>query len=104
MKFCFFDTASDDSAVFNAATLSMIDQTGDGTILMSFIGGTLTDGNIKNATVILNVTSGKEMDCMKDISRFIATGRGGVLTIADDTLGAYCSSHITSCGAIALTQ
>ena len=44
------------------------------------------------------------MDCIKDISRAVAHGRGPVVIIADDTDSVYASTHITSCGAIALTQ
>ena len=102
-KFLYFDTASDDATAFPAGNIAMMDQNGDGTILMTFANGGVTDGSSKTATVTLNVTGGKEMDCIKDIARAIAHGRGPVVIIADDTDSVYASTHITSCGAIALT-
>lgn len=103
-KFLYFDTASDDVSAFPAENISMIDQNGDGSVLMVFANGGITDGSAKSATVTLAVTSGKEMDCIKDIARAVAHGRGPVVIIADDSDSVYASSHITSCGAIALTQ
>jgi len=103
MKFLFFDTGSDDTGIFNADNLQMIDQNGDGTVLMVFTPGGISAGNTKSATVTLNVTSGKEMDCLRDLARSIAHGRGALITIADDTNSIYASQLITSCGAIALT-
>lgn len=102
-KFLYFDTASDDVTAFPAENIAMMDQNGDGSILMTFANGGVTDGSTKTATVTLNVTGGKEMDCIKDIARAIAHGRGPVVIIADDTDGVYASTHITTCGAIALT-
>ena len=104
MKLLYFQTGSDDASAFNAANLSMIDQTGDGTILLSFLAGTLTAGNTKNATVILNVTSGKEDVVIKAIANAAANNRQAFVTIADDANTEYCHGDITSCGAIALTQ
>ena len=101
-KFLYFDTASDDATAFPAENIAMIDQNG-GTILMTFANGGVTDGSAKTATVTLNVTGGSELNCIKDIARAIAHGRGPVVIIADDTDGVYASTHITTCGAIALT-
>tara|TARA_R110000765_G_scaffold209525_2_gene314723 strand:+ start:803 stop:1123 length:321 start_codon:yes stop_codon:yes gene_type:complete len=102
-KFLYFDTASDDATAFPAENIAMIDQNGDGTILMTFANGGVTDGSAKTATVTLNVTGGSELNCIKDIARAIAHGRGPVVIIADDTDGVYASTHITDCGAISLT-
>lgn len=103
-KFLYFDTATDDVSAFPAENIAMIDQTGDGAVLMTFANGGITDGSAKSATVALAVTSGKEMDCIKDIARAIAHGRGPVVIIADDSDSVYASKHITSCGDISLTQ
>lgn len=102
-KFLYFDTASDDVSAFPAENIVMLDQNGDGSILMVFSPGGVNSGSGKSATVTLAVTSGKEMDCIKDIARAIAHGRGPVVIIADDSDSVYASKHISSCGAIALT-
>jgi len=104
MKLLYFQTDSDDATAFNAANLTMIDQTGDGTILLSFLGATLTDGNIKNGTVVINVTSGKEDVVIKAIANAAANNRQAFVTIADDANGTYCHGDIVTCGAIAITQ
>jgi hypothetical protein len=103
MKFLYFQTANDDATCFNADKLNFIDQNGDGTILCVFSPGGVTDGDVKSATVTLNVTSGKEDVVMAAIAKAARTSRKAFVTIADDANKQYIHGDITSCGAIALT-
>ena len=104
MKLLYFQTDTDDATAFNAANLTMIDQNGDGTIILSFLGATLSSGTGKNGVVTLNVTSGKEDVVIKAIANAAANNRQAFVTIADDANSTYCHGDITSCGAIAITQ
>ena len=103
MKLLYFQTDTDDATAFSADKLSFIDQNGDGTILLRFSDGGVSAGSTKNATVTLNVTSGKEDVVIKAIANAAANNRQAFVTIADDANGTYCHGDITSCGAIALT-
>ena len=47
MKLLYFQTDTDDSTAFNAANLTMIDQNGDGTIILSFVSAGISAGTQK---------------------------------------------------------
>ena len=104
MKLLYFQTDTDDSTAFNSANLSMIDQNGDGTVILTFVGAGVTDGSSKTGRVTLNVTSGKEDVVIKAIANAAANNRQAFVTIADDANSAYCHGDITTCGAIEITQ
>ena len=104
MKLLYFQTDTDDSTAFKAANLTMIDQNGDGTIILSFVSAGISAGSTKSGVVTLNVTSGKEDVVIKAIANAAANNRQAFVTVADDANGKYCHGDITSCGAIAITQ
>ena len=97
-KFLFFNNASDDAIAVKSNNLNGIDQTGDGTIMITTIGG--NGGSDVAYTIVLNVTSGKEKDVMRELAKIIVQGQEAFYVIADDDASDFIN-NVESCGAIA---
>lgn len=94
-KYIFFEAGSDGAITFPVENFTGINQTGDGSIDMTFehIGG--NNGTVSTAS--LSVTGGDEQAVMKAISEAIAFGKDQFLVIADDDASSYVHSSITAC-------
>ena len=96
-KFLFFNNASDDAIAVKSNNINGIDQTGDGTLKISAVGG--NNGSDTGTTIVLNVTGGKEKDVMRELAKIIVQGQEAFYVIADDDASDFIN-NVTSCGAI----
>lgn len=97
-KFLFFNNASDDAIAVKSNNINAIDQTGDGALLLTAVGGNA--GSDVGTTIVLTCTSGKEKDVMRDLAKIIVQGSEAFYVIADDDASEYMGDILT-CGAIA---
>ena len=97
-KFLFFNNASDDAIAVKSNNINTIDQTGDGALLITAVGG--NNGSDTGTTIVLTCTSGKEKDVMRELSKIIVQGSEAFYVIADDDASEYIANVLT-CGAIA---
>jgi|TARA_R110000824_G_scaffold398278_1_gene602184 hypothetical protein len=97
-KFLFFNNASDDAIAIKSNNINAIDQTGDGALLITAVGGNA--GSDVGTTIALTCTSGTEKDIMRELSKIIVQGSEAFYVIADDDASEYLANILT-CGAIA---
>jgi len=107
-KMLIFQVSATDAFSAPLSALQSIDMVDADTINFSFIGGGISDGNVKTSLVTCDITTGTYVATIKEISEFLyATGSmklpfvdvAGVAAAAGTNI-----SNITSCTAILITQ
>ena len=107
-KILIFQVSATDAFSAPLSSLQSIDMVDADTINFSFIGGGVSDGNVKTSLVTCDITTGTYVATMKEIAEyFYASGSmklpyidvAGVAAAAGTNI-----SNITSCTTIAITQ
>lgn len=103
MKFLYFETDGDATSgvCLPASSFVGADVEASNAVLLYFNG--LGAANANECKITLNCTAAKTKEVVEAISKAIDQGAATFVVVADDTNSEYISSHITNCGAIALT-
>tara|TARA_R100000231_G_C5203930_1_gene128319 strand:- start:56 stop:382 length:327 start_codon:yes stop_codon:yes gene_type:complete len=93
-----FRNANDDAAVFPAERLTVMLHEADTTLKLKFKGSaedtTVEEDNVDLVT--LTITTGKEMEVMKHLTKIITGPGSGGIVVADDIDSVYAHADITA--------
>ena len=93
-----FRNANDDAACFPAERLTIMLHDGDTALKLKFKGSaedtTLEEDNVDLVT--LTITTGKEMEVMKHLTKIITGPGSGGIVVADDVDSVYAHADITA--------
>ncbi len=96
-RYCFFMNSTSDAILLPVNNILGIDATAADALSITFkeIGGAADE-----ASVVLNITSGKAKEVMNAIVDEISFSRNPFVVIADDVNSAYVHPDLTTCGTI----